>query len=468
MKKYSEGQYTMETSLTNTPILSDAAILRQTLKRIYRFLKTNNVSKLKKVIESLHYADIADVLEVLNHEERLEIIKFIPLEIEAAVFLDLDPNIRSELLNYVSADAIARIVNNLESDDALNFIEDLTFEQQTNVIRFLSKKEQEFLNEALSYDEDSAGRLMQRELVAVPRFWTVAQVKRYIKTADFLPDKIFNVYIIDANHRPLGYISLSELLKHDEEEKVSHFMQKDVFCFSIDTPRKEVAFYFRHYGLASTPVVDKKGSIRGNITLDHMVDLIDQEAEKSFLGLAGAPDADIHTSLLKTSTNRFKWVVITAFSSILSSYIISLFDKSIEQIVALAVLMSIVVAISGSVSLQVASVTIRALSNGEFRLVRIWQNLWREIQVGFLNGLLISTLLISMVLIWYHDLSLALVFGASVLINVIYGSIAGLSIPVVLFKLKYDPAISGPPFLIPACDMMGYGSFLYIATVYLI
>lgn len=458
----------MENPVTNTPILSDATIVRQTLKRIYRFLNTNNSTKLKKIIESLHYADIADVLEVLTHDQRLEVIKFIPEEIEAAVFLDLEPSIRSELLNYISPSLIARIVNDLESDDALSFIEDLTFEQQTNVIRFLSKKEQEFLNEALSYDEDSAGRLMQRELVAIPRFWTVAQVKRYIKTADFLPDKIFNVYVIDANHRPLGYVSLSELLKHDEDEKVSHFMQKDVFCFAVDTPRKEVAFYFRHYGLASAPVVDKKGCIRGDITLNHVVDLIDQEAEKAFLGLAGATDSDIHTSLIKASTNRFKWVIITAFSSVFSSYIISLFDRSIEQIVALAVLMSIVVAIGGSVSLQVASVTIRALSNGEFRLVRIWYNLWKEVQVGFLNGLLISTLLISMVFLWYKDLPLALVFGLSILINVIYGSVMGLSIPVVLFKLKYDPAISGPPFLIPACDMMGYGSFLYLATIYLI
>lgn len=454
--------------ITNTPILSDATIARQTLKKIYRFLQAKNVSKLQKIVHSLHYADIADVLEVLTHEARLEIIKYIPPDIEAEVFLDLEANVRSELLNYVPADKIARIINNLESVDALSFIEDLTFEQQTSVIRLLSKKEQEFLNEALSYDEDSAGRLMQRELVAVPRFWTVSQVKRYIKTADFLPDKIFNVYVIDANHRPLGYVSLSELLKHDEDEKISHFMQKDVFCFSIETSRKEVAFYFRHYGLASAPVVDKNGYITGDITLNQVVDIIDQEAEKSFLGLAGASNSDIHTSLLKAATNRFKWVIITAFSSVLSSFIIYKFTFTIEKIVALAVLMSIVVAISGSVSLQVASVTIRALANGEFRLVRIWYNLWKEIQVGFINGLLICSLLISMVYLWYHDFPLALVFGLTILINVIYGSIMGLAIPVLLFKLKYDPAISGPPFLIPACDMMGYGSFLYLATIYLL
>lgn len=459
----------MDTPLIHkTPILSDASIARQTLKKIHRFLETKNLSKLQKIINSLHYADIADILEVLTLEHQLEILKLIPQEIEADVFLDLESTIRSELLHYVSPHAIARIINSLESIDALSFIEDLNFEQQANVIRFLSKKEQEFLNEALSYDEDSAGRLMQRELVAVPRFWTVSQVKRYIKTADFLPDKIFNVYVIDANHRPLGYVSLSELLKHDEEEKVAHFMQTDVFCLSIETSRKEVAFYFRHYGLASAPVVDKNGCITGDITLNQIVDIIDQEAEKAFLGLAGAANSEFHTSIFKTSANRFKWVIITAFSSILSSYIISLFDKSIEQIVALAVLMSIVVAISGSVSLQVASVTIRALANGEFRLVRIWYNLWKEIQVGFFNGLLISALLITMVFLWYKDFPLALVFGLSILINVLYGCIMGLSIPAVLFKLNYDPAISGPPFLIPACDMMGYGSFLYLATIYLL
>jgi magnesium transporter len=458
----------MDNSVITTPVMSDAALARQTLTKIHKFLQTGNHLKLQKTIESLHYADIADVLEVLSLEDRLEVIKFIPRDIEAEVFLDLEPAIRSELLNYVSPDAIARIINSLESGDTLSFIEDLTFEQQTDVVRFLSKKEQAFLNEALSYDEGTAGRLMQRELVAVPRFWTVSQVKRYIKTADFLPDQIFNVYIIDANHRPLGYVSISELLKHDEDEKVSHFMQTDVFSFPIEAPQKEVAFYFRHYGLASAPVLDKNGRIKGDITLKNIVDLIDQEAERSFLGLAGATNSDIHTSLLKTSINRFKWVIITAFSSIFSSYIISQFDKSIEKIVALAVLMSIVVAIGGSVSLQVASITIRALSNGEFRLVRIWHSLWKEFQVGFINGLMISSIFLVMVMLWYGDLSLALVFGATILINVIYGSVVGLSIPVILFKLNYDPAISGPPFLIPACDMVGYGSFLYLATVYLI
>lgn len=460
--------YMDKKSTIKTPALSDQVVARQTLKKIYKYLEADNKSKLAHLIQSMHYADIADVLEVVPHDLRLEIIRYIPRDIEAEVFLDVEPDIRSDLLNYVSADAIARIINNLESDDALSFIEDLTFEQQTNVIRFLSKREQEFLNEALSYDEDSAGRIMQRELVAVPRFWTVSQVKRYIKTADFLPDKIFNVYVIDANHRPLGYISLSELLKHDEDEKVSHFMQKDVFSFSIETPQKEVAFCFRHYGLASAPVVDKNGCIKGDINLNHVVDLIDKEAERSFLGITGATDSDIHMSLLKTSTNRFKWVIITAISSLLSSYIIARFDKSIEQIVALAVLMSVIVSISGTVSLQVASVTIRALANGEFRLKRIWYNLWKELQVGFLNGVLISLLLISMVFAWYRELDLALVFGLSILINVIYGSVIGLSIPVILFRLNYDPAISAPPFLIPICDMMGYGSFLYLATLYLL
>jgi magnesium transporter len=458
----------MDKNVITTPILSDALLARQTFSKIHRWLKSSNTTKVKKTIESLHYADIADVLEVLSLEHRLEVIKFIPRDVEAEVFLDLDPAVRSELLNYVSADSIARIINNLESGDALSFIEDLTFEQQTNVIRFLSKQEQEFLNEALSYNEETAGRLMQREIVAVPRFWTVSQVKRYIKTADFLPDQIFNVYVIDANHRPLGYVSLSELLKHDEDEKISHFMQKDVFSFSVETTQKEVAFCFRHYGLASAPVLDPSGRIKGDITLNNLVDIIDREAERSFLGLAGASNADIHMSLFKTSTNRFKWVMITALSSVLSSYIISMFDKSIEKIVALAVLMSIVVAISDSVSLQVASVTIRALSNGEFRLVRIWHNLWKEIQVGMINGLLISTLLIIMVIVWYGDTSLALVFGITTFFNVIYGSIVGLSVPVILFKLNYDPAISAPPFLIPACDMIGYGSFLYFASIYLL
>lgn len=458
----------MEENLSiNAPILSDAVVARQVLKTVNTYIEQKNDSELKELIASLHYADIADIIEVVPFESRLEIMRYIPQDIEAEVFLDLESDIRSNLLNYVTPKLIARIFDNLESDDALNIIEDLSFEQQTNVVRFLSKQEQDFFNEALTYDDDTAVRLMQLELVAVPKFWTVSQVKHYIKTADFLPDKIFNVYVIDANHKPLGYISLSELLKHEETEKVAHFMQTDVFSFSMETPQKEVAFCFRHYGLASAPVVDKNGRIKGNITLNHIVDLIDDEAERAFLGLAGVYNTDT-TSLFKTAADRFKWVIITAISSFVSSGIIKQFDGSIERIVALAVLMSIVVSISGTVSLQVASVTIRALSNGEFRLVKIWHSLWKEVQVGFVNGILISVLLFLMVLGWYQDIALSLVFALSILLNTVYGSIIGLSIPAILFKFNYDPAISGPPFLIPVCDMFGYGSFLYFATIYLL
>jgi magnesium transporter len=452
---------------TTSPILSDPIVARQCLKEIVDLLETKSFAKLKTLIVSLHPADIADVLEVLDEEDRLEILKCIPEENEAEVFLDLDPSVRSELLNFLSVSSIARIINDLETDDALNVIEDLPFEQQSNVISLLSKKEQKYLNEALAYDEDTAVRLMQREFVAVPRFWTVSQVKRYMKTAEFLPEKIYTIYVIDANHKPLGHVSLSELLKHEEDERVSSFMQKDVFGFALNTPQKEVAFYFRHYGLASVPVVDANGCIVGNITLDHIVDVIDQQSEREFLGLSGARQSDMNSSIFTIAAHRFKWVGVTAISSVLSAYIVSMFDYSIEKIVALAALMSVVVSISGTISLQVASITIRAISMKEFRLVNIWYSLWKEVQVGCVNGLLISAVLLFIVAFWY-DIGLALVFSFSIIINVIYGSIIGLSIPAVLFRLNFDPAISAPPFLIPACDMMGYGSFLYLATLLLL
>jgi magnesium transporter len=454
--------------VTNSPILSDPQVARQILKKITKQLESGkNLSKLKTLISGLHPADIADVLEVISSDDRLKILTCIPEDSESEVFLDLEPSIRAELLNHLSVKTIARIINDLETDDAINVIEHLPFEQQTMVIRLLSKKDQGYLSEALSHDEDSAARLMQREFVAVPRFWTISQVKMYIRTADFIPEKIYNIYIIDANHKPLGYISLSELLRHDEDERVSHFMEKEVFAISLVTPKKEVAFYFRHYGLASAPVVDMNGCIVGNITLDHMVDIIDQQAEREFLGMTGAGTTDTHASIVTTAAHRFKWIGVTAISSIISAYIVSKFEYSIEKIVALAALMSVVVSISGTVSLQVASVTIRAISMREFRFVKMWYSVWKEIQVGFVNGLLISTVLLFVVAFWYSP-ALAFVFAVSILFNVMYGSIIGISIPALLYRFNFDPAISAPPFLIPACDMVGYGSFLYIATIFLL
>lgn len=451
---------------TNTNLLSDAQEARKTLEAIREHLNNGNKTELSNLIQSLHYADTADMIEALKFEERLQIISHLPQDTEADIFLDLDPEVRSTLLEYASPKLISRIFNTLESDDAFYIIEHLNFEQQAEILRFLSKQEQDFFNEALTYEEHTAVRLMQLEKVVVPKFWTVSQVKRYIKTNEDLPEEIYNIYIIDSKNRPLGYVSLSELLKHKDDEKVAHFMNTDIISFAMETPQKEVAFYFRRYGLTSAPILDKSGTIKGDITLNHIVDLIDEEAERAFLGLAGVYKSDTH-SLVKTAGDRFKWVMITAVSSFVSSWVIQQFDESIEKIVALAVLMSIVVSISGTVSLQVASVTIRALSNGEFRLVKIWHNLWKEMCVGFLIGVLISTVLFIMIFAWYDDLSLSIVFAVSILLNTIYASIIGISIPTILFKLNYDPAISGPPFLIPVCDVFGYGSFLYFATLYL-
>lgn len=452
---------------TTTTVISDIEAAKEFLASIREYLAYEKSKELCGLIQSIQSADMADLIEELTPNEQIQFLKYTQDVIEPSVFLELDSNVRSRLLEYADPKLVSRIFNTLESDDGFYIIEHLNFDQQRDILRFLSKQEKDFFTEALEYDENTAVRIMQLEKVAVPKFWTVAQVKDYIKTEHSLPEEIYNIYIIDSKNRPLGYVSLSEILSKPDDEKIINFMQTDIISFTTETPQKEVAFYFRRYGLTSAPVLDQNGTIKGDINLKQIVDLIDEEAEKAFLGLAGVYKPET-TSIFKTVNDRFRWVIVTAVSSFLSSWVIQQFDESIEKIVALAILMSIVVSISGTVSLQVASVTIRALSNGEFRLVKIWHALWKEVCVGFFIGTFTSIALFIVIFAWYQSSHLSLVFAGSILLNTIYASIIGISIPIILFKLNYDPAISGPPFLIPICDMFGYGSFLYFATLYLL
>lgn len=433
-------------------------------KQIYKAIETEDYSKFYKYIAKLHPADIADILEVSPLESRGKAFWELPEAIQTDVLLELESAVRTQLISEFDSEVVADLVRKLNSSEALYIIEELEFELQSDVISHFSERKQRLISESLSYDEDSAARIMERELIEVPKFWTVGQVKSHIKSVKSKPDMIFNVYVIDAFHHPQGYISLDKLLQHQDTEKVADLMEPNRVSFSPETKQKEVAFNFRHYGLAAAPVVDENNVLKGNINLNQIVNVIDAEAERSFLGLAGVTEVNTHLPLLTAALDRFKWVTVTAISSILSSLTIALFDATIEKVVALAVLMSIVVAINGSISLQVASLTIRALANEEFRLISFSKTLLKECQIGLLNGFLVSVLLFFITWVWYASIPLAAVFCISIVMNAVVSSLFGMLIPYFLNKFGYDPAISAPPFLIPACDMMGYGSFLYIAT----
>ncbi len=443
-----------------SPIAGKASFL----KRVYKSIKAEDYSKLNRQLLKLHAADIADILEVVVQESRIKIFTSLPEFTQTEVLLELERAVRAQLISELDSEIVAELIRQLNSSDALYIIEELDFTKQSEIIGRLSQKKQNLITESLSYEEDSAARIMEREVIEVPKFWTAGQVKTHIKSLLSTPEMIFNVYVIDAFHHPLGYLGLNKLLQCDDSEKISDLMETDIYSFSLSAKQKEIAFNFRHYGLAAAPVVDENNVLKGNINLNQIMNVIDAEAERAFLGLVGVSETATHVPLLSTAFNRFKWVAVTAISSILSSLIIGIFDESLEQVVALAVLMSIVVSISGSIGIQVASLTIRALANEEFRFVGFWKAVLKESKVAMINGFLISVLLFVVTQIWYSSSLLAFVFGVSILINAVYSSFAGMIIPFFLHKFGYDPALSAPPFLIPACDMVGYGSFLYIAT----
>lgn len=424
--------------------------------------------QLLKLLESQHVSDIADFIGSLSPQQRYELIDLASNQLDPEILTRLDQNVREDILEYLEPKALAAAVVDLESDDAALILDDLEGEQQREVLLALPEEERAEILEVLTYPEQSAARLMQRNMVTVPESWTIGQLIDSFENNDELPDHFNDIYVIDSKGHPLGGVPLNRLLRHRRREVIHDIMDSDIKPVPLTMDQEEVAYLFEQYELDSTPVINEEGRMIGIITVDDIVGVIKEEATEDFMHMGGVTESDFHSSILYTSYGRLRWLLVTFFDTLIASYVIYQFRDTIEQIVALAILMPIVAAMGGNAGMQVVTVTVRALATKEMNHSQIWRVVQKELSVAALNGLVFASLLALIAATWFQDFNLGMILASAMIFNTVWAAFAGTTLPTFLHRFGFDPAISAGPILTTTTDVLGFASFLWLATLFLL
>lgn len=425
--------------------------------------------QIESLLTDLSFNDKTELLQKVDLEDRRKLLASYSSFFEPEVISDLEDDIRVQVLEEMGASEVARIISDLDSDDALDLIENLDPNFRHDIVRKLSAKTRIALEEGLNFPEDSAGRLMQREVVSVPQFWTVGKTLDYLRAAgDALPDDIYDIIVVDPAHHVVGEIPLNKLIRAGRSDKIESLSLKETHPIPATMDQEEVALIFRNENIASAPVVDDDGRLLGVITIDDVLDVIDEEAEEDILKLAGVGEDDLYRTIISTAGSRSRWLFVNLLTALLAAFVISLFENSIEKIVALAVLMPIVASMGGNAGTQAMTVAVRALATNELSATNAWRVIGKEAAVGLVNGIIFSALIGCIAGTWFHDIHLGLVIAAAMITNLIVAGFFGASIPVVLDRFKIDPAVASGVFLTTMTDVIGFFAFLGLATLFLL
>jgi magnesium transporter len=417
--------------------------------------------------EPLHAADQADLLQLLTADRRATLVKALGPGLDPDTLTYLDEDVRNEIIELLGPRGTGAAVAQLETDDAIEVLSELDEEEQAAILAALPLPERVAIEEGLAYPEYSAGRLMQRDVVAVPEHWTVGQTIDYLRATPDLPDDFYDIIIVDPRFHPRGAIPLSKVLRSRRAVPLSELRVKELHLIPPDLDQEKVAFIFRQYGLVSAPVVSPEGRLLGVITVDDVVDVIDEEAEEDLLKLGGVQETDLFAPPWRASLKRLPWLSINVVTAIIASVVIAQFDYAIARVVALAILMPIVASMGGNAGMQTLTVTVRALAVKEVTAANTWRVLLKELGVGMLNGTAFWVVGTTLVLLWFGDWALALVFGTAILINLVVAALAGLAIPLTLDRLRLDPAVASSVFLTTVTDVIGFFAFLGLAAYFL-
>lgn len=432
-------------------------------------LREERTHDLQNHLAELSDADTVDLLHKIAPDDRHMLIEKYGVLIDPYVFSELDGDLRRDILSDMPAVRVAQIVSEQDSDDALNMLLNLDPVFQKEIIRKLSAKDRIAIEEGLTFPEDSAGRLMQREYVAIPQFWTVGKTIDYLRAAaEDLPDEFYDLIVIDPAYHVVGEIPLNRLVRSTRAEKIQNLTLEDIHIIPADMDQEDVAHLFRREGIGSAPVVDADERLIGVITIDDVIDVIDEEAQEDLLKLAGVEGGDLYRAVLSTTGSRFKWLFVNLFTAILASIVISWFDATIEQIVALAVLMPIVASMGGNAGTQALTVAVRALSTKELSGANMFRIISKETLVGTLNGAGFAVIMGIVAALWFQNPMLGAVIGVSMVLNLICAGFFGAAIPIVLHRMGSDPALSSTVFLTTVTDVVGFFGFLGLASLFLI
>ena len=440
-----------------TPIVEDA---------ILNAINKKNRTSLKKLIEPLHPADQADMLERLSNKKLNLFLTILGRSLDPEVLVYLDHNVQEKVFDILGPKVLAKAIPELHSDDAVEILQELEEKDRNVVIKQLPKADRILVEEALSYPEYSAGRLMQREFLAFPGNWTVGQTIDHMRAnPQDEEDSFYSIYIVDPAHRLMGVISLSKLLSAKRPVRLNDLMELKPRNVNVETDQEEVALLFQQYGLVNMPVVDNADRLLGVIIVDDIVDVINEEAEEDLQGLTGVSDLSITSSFLETAKGRFSWLILNMFTAVLASSVIGLFQEEIEKLVALAVLMPIVASMGGNAGTQTVTVAVRALATRQLNYSNLQKFVLKETWVGMINGFLFALLSIVLAYLWFGDKEIAIIMGLAMIANLLFAGVLGTLIPLTLEKFKIDPAISSSVFLTTATDVIGFFTFLGLSAL---
>jgi magnesium transporter len=431
-------------------------------------LAGGNQSRARELADDLSAPDLADLIELLEPEERTALVRVLGGAFPYDALSELDGTVRDQLLRELPRDVLAQAVMAMETDDAAYLLEDLDEAARREILERLPAGERAALRRNLEYPEETAGRLMQTDFVAVPPYWTVGQVIDHMRETDDLPETFSDIYVVDPTHHVVGGVDLSRLLRTKREVPIDQIMDKDRQVVLATADQEAVARQFERYDLKSAPVVDADKRLVGVVTVDDVVEVIEEETEEDLRRLGGVGDESVADNVMYTVRNRFLWLFINLGTALLASCVIKLFDATIDQMVALAVLMPIVASMGGNAATQTMTVTVRALATRELGPVNAMRVILREASVGLINGLLFALIMGVVVLFWFGIETLGVVIAFAMICNFMAAALAGILIPLTLSRFGFDPAVSSGVFVTMVTDVVGFFAFLGLASLWLL
>lgn len=457
-----------EEDLEDQALGDDYALNPEFVSDVVDALDRGDTERLGELLAALHPADVADLMGFLSADDREELVPHLDPATLSEIISELDTEIREDVLEFVEPAVLAKAIGEMESDDAADVVDDLEADKRAQVLAAMPEVERAAIETTLAYGDETAGRLMQREVVAAPQFWTVGQaIDHFRRDADDLPELFFDVYVVDPSYKPVGAVPVSQLLRSKRDAPLAQIMEP-VTEIAVDLDQEEVAYIFDKYHLISAPVVEPGGRLVGQITVDDIVGVIQEEAEEDILALAGVSDEGRDAGVWDIVRSRLPWLVLNLATEAVAVQAISAFQGEIAKLVTLAILMPIVASVGGNAGTQALAVAVRALSARELTAANSLRIVIREMTVGFMNGGVVGLVMAGATYLLFHDVRLAITIGLALVINLFLAAAAGVLAPLTLQRLGRDPAVSSSVFVTFVTDLMGFLSFLGLASLILL
>jgi magnesium transporter len=453
----------------STPPLRDeeGALRSDFVEAVTRAIDTDDAPALRELVGDLHEADVGAILEALEQEKRPRLVELLGIDFDFTALTEVDDTVREEILEELPPRTVAEGVRELDSDDAVAILADLPTEDRAEILEQLPPTERVALARSFDYPEESAGRRMQTEFIAVPATWNVGQAIDYMRETIELPERFYELYVVNDEGKFLGAVPLDRLLRSKRPVPIADLMEDERPLIRADQDQEEVARLFQRYNWVAAPVLNADGRLVGVITFDDVADVIQEEAEEDIRALGGVrPDEELSDTVWYIARSRFNWLLVNLATAFLASSVLGLFEGQLQQMVALAVLAPIVASQGGNATTQTMTVAVRALATRELVDANAWRVVTRELLVGLLNGLAFAVITGVAAYVWFQVPGLGFVIGLAMICNMVAAALGGILIPLALNRMDFDPAVASSPFVTTVTDVVGFFSFLTIATLW--